>query len=59
MKRKIELPNYIDEEGALRLIKCPVCGKENYTLNILSSIFNWCGYEAKNDLPSPPKQQEP
>jgi len=39
---------FYSEEGEAYLIKCPICKKENYAMNISSGVCVWCGHKEKN-----------
>lgn len=42
--------NFLTEEGSLGLVRCMACKRENYSLNVLSGICTWCGWnEEKKD----------
>jgi ribosomal protein L37E len=30
--------------STIGLIKCPVCNRENYALNVTTGICTWCGF---------------
>lgn len=32
-------------EGRVFLVRCPVCGAENYSANVSSGVCTWCGYQ--------------
>ena len=34
------------QEGSIYMARCPKCGRENYTPNVLTGICAWCGYNA-------------
>jgi ribosomal protein L37E len=34
------------KDGNIGLERCPICGRENYAMNVLSGICTWCGYNA-------------
>lgn len=36
---------YIGYDNGVALIKCPLCGKENYAFNVSSGICTWCPFE--------------
>jgi len=37
---------YNPDTQELLLLRCPICGKENYALNVITGICTWCGYDA-------------
>ena len=34
------------DAGTIGLIRCPLCGKENYAMNVSSGICTWCPFNA-------------
>lgn len=34
------------ETGKICLIRCPLCGRENYSMVVSSGDCAWCGYNA-------------
>lgn len=37
------------EKKVKLLIRCPKCGRENYSMNVASGICTWCGYDGNKD----------
>jgi len=33
-------------DGKIGLIRCPDCGKENYSMSVATGICCWCGWDA-------------
>ena len=41
----------VSKEGEIRLvIRCPKCGRENYSANVYSGQCTWCPYNAHFDI---------
>lgn len=36
--------NFLSDEGKLYLVKCVVCGYENYAPNVVTGQCTWCGW---------------
>jgi ribosomal protein L37E len=47
---KIEKPNFRDKSGNVYLVRCPECGRDNYTINIASGMCTWCGFDGNNEF---------
>lgn len=37
------------DDGRIFLVRCPSCGRENYTPAVSSGQCAWCGYEAQEE----------
>jgi ribosomal protein L37E len=37
---------FLTDEKTVGLIRCPSCGAENYSANVLSGQCTWCGFNA-------------
>jgi hypothetical protein len=38
------------KDGSVGLERCPICGKENYVLNVSSGVCTWCRWDVKKAL---------
>ena len=47
-----QAPNFRDDEGDLFLVKCFVCKRENYALNVALGICTWCGWKQEENKQS-------
>ena len=37
-------------DKTLALVRCPLCGRENYALNVLSGQCTWCEFNTKQAI---------
>ncbi len=35
----------------IALVRCPMCEKENYAMNVITGVCSWCGFSTKDALP--------
>ena len=42
--------NFRGKDGKPYLVRCPQCGRENYTANVSLGICTWCGWKADKSL---------
>lgn len=40
---------YKNKKGIICIVKCPKCGRENYTPKVHSGQCYWCGYNPNKD----------
>ncbi len=41
-----------DGDKTIALVRCPICEKENYMMNVLSGWCTWCGFDTKDATPA-------
>lgn len=45
------------DRGQAFLVRCPKCGRENYSMAVATGVCCWCGYDA--NLKEKPTDAEP
>jgi ribosomal protein L37E len=38
-------PNFCDEDGNAYLVRCPLCGRENYSISVATGFCSWCRFD--------------
>ena len=41
---------FYPKDGTILLIRCPKCGKENWSPQVASGICSWCGFDGRELL---------
>ena len=56
MEAEAALDENFEADGKIYLVRCPECGRENWSGAVASGICCWCGYDANGE---PPKDFRP